>query len=415
MRILFHVDMNSFFASVELSFRPELKGKPVAVAGSVEDRRGIIVTSTYEARARGVKTAMPVWQAKKACPELILLKSNFERYRTASRNMFEILRSYTSLVEPVSIDEGYMDVTQYHEQIHPYKLAQQIQETLIRDMNLPCSIGIAPNKFLAKMASDMKKPNGITILRKRELPELLWPLPISEMQGIGKKTVGKWEKAEILTIGDLANADPHFITEKFGSIAHKLQKRAQGIDDRPVNPDSVHEFKSIGNSTTLPRDTKNEQKIETILKQLADSVSYRLNKKEVVAYGIQLTIKYHDWKITNKSEKLSNACHTSNDIYQRARTLFKKSWNTEPIRLLGISTYDLVDKRHAYKQLNLFSQEKDVKDYHIDQTMLTIQERFGQHALVKGAKGYEARRKWIEQRSLRGTSLEKPEDQKPNR
>jgi DNA polymerase-4 len=411
MRILFHVDMNSFFASVELSFRPELRGKPVAVAGSVEDRRGIIVTSTYEARAKGVRTAMPVWQAKKACPELILLKSNFDRYRTASRNMFEILRSYTSLVEPVSIDEGYMDVTQYHGQVHPYALAEQIQEHLLRDMNLPCSIGIAPNKFLAKMASDMKKPNGITILRKRELPEKLWPLSIHEMQGIGKKTVSKWEKANILTIGDLAQADPLFIAEKFGSTALKLQKRAQGHDNRPVNPDSIHEFKSIGNSTTLPRDTSNEQKIETILKQLADSVSSRLGKKNVVAYGIQLTIKYHDWKITNKSEKVSDAFHTTDEIYFRAKALFKRAWNNKPIRLLGISTYDLVDKQDAFKQLNLFTQEKDQKDYQIQQAMQTIQDKFGQHALIKGANGYEARRKWIEQRSLRGTSLEKPDQQ----
>ncbi|MDQ0205634.1 DNA polymerase IV [Alkalicoccobacillus murimartini] len=410
MRILFHVDMNSFFASVELSFRPELKGKPVAVAGSVEDRRGIIVTSTYEARARGVKTAMPVWQAKKLCPELIILKSNFERYRTASRNMFDVLRSYTSLVEPVSIDEGYMDVTQYHGQIHPYKLAEQIQEQLIRDMSLPCSIGIAPNKFLAKMASDMKKPNGITILRKRELPEMLWPLAISEMQGIGKKTISKWEKANINTIGELATADSGMIIEKFGSSGLKLQNRAKGNDDRPVNPDSVHDFKSIGHSTTLPMDTKNEQKIDTILQQLADSVSHRLSKKEVVAYGIQMTIKYHDWKVTNKSEKLRNPSHSSNDIYQRARALFKRAWNQEPIRLLGISTYDLVDKRHAYKQLNLFSQEKDVKDLQIEQAVESLQKRFGQHALVKGANGYEARRRWIEQRSLRGTSLEKPDD-----
>ncbi|MBM0064404.1 DNA polymerase IV [Alkalicoccobacillus gibsonii] len=411
MRILFHVDMNSFFASVELSFRPELRGKPVAVAGSVEDRRGIIVTSTYEARAKGVRTAMPVWQAKKVCPELILLKSNFDRYRTASRNMFEILRSYTSLVEPVSIDEGYMDVTQYHGQVHPYVLAEQIQEHLLRDMNLPCSIGIAPNKFLAKMASDMKKPNGITILRKRELPEKLWPLSIHEMQGIGKKTVSKWEKANILTIGDLAQADPLFIAEKFGSTALKLQKRAQGHDNRPVNPDSIHEFKSIGNSTTLPRDTSNEQKIETILKQLADSVSSRLGKKNVVAYGIQLTIKYHDWKITNKSEKVSDAFHTTDEIYFRAKALFKRAWNNKPIRLLGISTYDLVDKQDAFKQLNLFTQEKDQKDYQIQQAMQTIQDKFGQHALIKGANGYEARRKWIEQRSLRGTSLEKPDQQ----
>ncbi|TSB46831.1 DNA polymerase IV [Alkalicoccobacillus porphyridii] len=403
--------MNSFFASVELSFRPELRGKPVAVAGSVKDRRGIIVTSTYEARAKGVKTAMPVWQAKKLCPDLILLSSNFERYRTASRNLFDLLRGYTSLVEPVSIDEGFLDVTQYTENIHPYKLAERIQQDLQRDMDLPCSIGIAPNKFLAKMASDMKKPNGITILRKREIPQLLWPLAISEMQGIGKKTVEKWEKAGILTIGDLAKADTAMIGEKFGSSGLKLQKRANGHDERPVNPDSIHEFKSIGHSTTLPSDTRNQQKVEATLQQLADSVSFRLARKEVAAYGIQLTIKYHDWKITNKSQKLSNPCHTSSEIYERALSLWRKAWNQEAIRLLGISTYDLVEKSHAYKQLDLFTQEKDVKDYQVEQALETLQQRFGQQAIVKGAASFDSRKKWIEQRSMRGTSLDKPEEE----
>lgn len=410
MRIIFHVDMNSFFASVELSFRPELRGKPVAVAGSVKDRRGIIVTSTYEARAKGVKTAMPVWQAKKLCPELILLASNFDRYRTASRNLFDLLRTYTSLVEPVSIDEGYLDVTQYNGQIHPYKLAEQIQQHIKRDLDLPCSIGIAPNKFLAKMASDLKKPNGITVLRKRELSQILWPLPIHEMQGIGKKTVAKWEKAGINTIGDLAQAENALIVEKFGSSGLKLQKRANGHDDRPVDPESVHEFKSIGHSTTLASDTRNQQKIEATLQQLADSVSHRLAKKKVAAYGIQLTIKYHDWKIANKSQKLSNPCHTSHEVYERALSLFKNAWNQEAIRLLGISTYDLVETSQAFKQLNLFSQEKDVRDYQIEQALESLQEKFGQHAIVKGAASYESRRKWIEQRSLRGTSLEKPNE-----
>src|SRR5690625_3897264 len=175
-KVIFHIDMNSFYASVEMAYHPRLKGKAIAIAGNVEERRGIIVTSSYEARAKGVKTTMHVWQAKKLCPNLEVLPPNFERYRAASQALFALLKSYTPLVEPISIDEGFIDATYYlNEGGHPLKLATDIQKRIKKELNLPCSLGIAPNKFLAKMASDMKKPNGITILRKRDLPKMLWP------------------------------------------------------------------------------------------------------------------------------------------------------------------------------------------------------------------------------------------------
>ncbi|GAE33497.1 DNA polymerase IV [Halalkalibacter akibai JCM 9157] len=186
VRVIFHLDMNSFFASVEIAHNPTLKGKPVAIAGNPEERRGIIITSSYEARAKGVKTTMPLWQAKKLCPNLIVLKPNGDRYREASNALFSILFSYTPLVQQVSIDEGYLDVTSYLKEIHPVKLAEAIQERISSELNLPCSIGIAPNKFLAKMASDMKKPNGITILRKRDIDKLLWPLLFKKCMELGK-------------------------------------------------------------------------------------------------------------------------------------------------------------------------------------------------------------------------------------
>ncbi|MDQ0976049.1 nucleotidyltransferase/DNA polymerase involved in DNA repair [Neobacillus niacini] len=203
-RVILHVDMNSFYASVEMAYEPELKGKPVAIAGNVEERRGIIITCSYEARKFGVKTTMPLWEAKKLCPQLIIRKPNFDRYRTASIAMFEILRNYTELVEPVSIDEGYMDITDSFELGSPIEIAQSIQKRVLEQLDLPCSIGIAPNKFLAKTASDMKKPMGITILRKRDIPSVLWPLNTSEMHGVGKKTAEKLTTIGIHTIGELA-------------------------------------------------------------------------------------------------------------------------------------------------------------------------------------------------------------------
>ncbi|MDV2683250.1 DNA polymerase IV [Alkalihalophilus lindianensis] len=383
-RVIFHIDMNSFYASVEMSYDPTLRGKPLAIAGNVEERRGIIVTSSYEARAKGVKTTMPVWRAKRLCPELLLMKPNHERYRQASRALFELLGSYTPLVQPVSIDEGYLDVTSYLPIKHPYELAKDIQTRIKLELDLPCSIGIAPNKFLAKMASDMKKPNGITILRKRDIKQMLWPLPISEMYGIGRRTVDKWEKRGIKTIGDLANANQLDVQGWFGTNGRKLHDRANGIDDRPVDPEAIYEFKTIGHSTTLKQNTKNMALIERSFESLAESVSKRLKKKEVLARGIQVTIRYHDWKTVTRSQKVTNPIQSSEEIFEVATALFTKAWNQESVRLIGISSYDLIEQQHAYKQLDLFHYKEDMKEEKIANTLKEIHARFGEDILHKG-------------------------------
>ena len=260
-RVIFHVDMNSFYASVEMAYDPSLKGKPLAIAGNPEERRGIIVTSSYEARAKGVKTTMPLFQAKKLCPELLVLKPNFERYREASKAMFKIMADITEKVEPVSIDEGYLDITDCEAQGSPLDIAEKLQQRLLNELDLPCSIGIAPNKFLAKMASDMKKPLGITVLRKRELAHVLWPLDVGEMHGVGAKTKEKLNQIDIYTIGDLAKADDVVLKRVLGINGVRLIKRANGEDHRPVDPDSVFDFKSVGNSETLRQDTTDDDPV----------------------------------------------------------------------------------------------------------------------------------------------------------
>ncbi|KMK76038.1 DNA polymerase IV [Alkalihalobacillus pseudalcaliphilus] len=382
-RVIFHIDMNSFYASVEMAYNPDLKNKPIAIAGNVEKRKGIIVTSSYEARAKGVKTTMPVWKALKLCPNLILLPPHFQRYKEASQAMFELLKGYTPLVEPVSIDEGFLDATYYLQEGNPIQLAEEIQSRLLKEMDLPCSIGIAPNKFLAKMASDMKKPKGITVLRKRDIPQMLWPLDISEMYGIGKRTVEKWKKYKITTIGELALAEPHFLEQHFGSHAIDLKERAQGIDNRVIDPNSIYEFKSIGHSTTLPYDTMNEEKINKELKRLAQLVELRLKRKGVCAFGVQLMIRYADWKTTTKSYQLDNPIQSADEIYQEISRLFLISWNNQYIRLLGISTYDLVEQQHAYKQLDLFHYKEEEKKHQLKQMVDQMKAKFGADVFVK--------------------------------
>lgn len=380
-RVILHVDMNSFYASVEMAYDPNLKGKPLAIAGNVEERRGIIVTCSYEARKFGVKTTMPLWEAKKLCPELIVMKPNFERYRAASIGMFTILRQYTELVEPVSIDEGYLDISESFEFGSPIDIAKSIQKRVLDQLDLPCSIGIAPNKFLAKMASDMKKPMGITILRKRDIPMVLWPLNTNEMHGVGKKTAEKLTTIGIHTIGDLAKGNDIQLKSLLGINGLRIKERANGIDHRPVDPGSIEEFKSIGNSTTLPRDVSNQHELFRVLESLAETVSVRIKRKNVLATTLGITIRYKDRKTITRSKKLSNPINNKEDISAFAKQLFLKSWNGDPVRLLGITGNDLVDQDHAYKQLDLFSFEKDAKKEPLLKTLSSLREKYGKEII----------------------------------
>ena len=384
-RIIFHVDMNSFYASVEMALDPTLKGKPLAIAGNPEERRGIIVTCSYEARKFGVKTTMPVWEAKKRCPGLIIRPPNFEEYRKASKKIFQLLREYTDLVEPVSIDEGYLDITE-HVTDHPVKMARIIQKRLLKELDLPCSIGIAPNKFLAKMASDMKKPLGITVLRKRDIGKILWPLPVEQMHGVGKKTAEKLKKYKIHTIGDLAKANDVFLEKLLGINGIRLKERANGIDYRRVDPDSIYDYKSIGNSKTLPRDISSEQDLLDVLRKLAKIVSARLKNKEVYATRLTVTIRYKNRRTVNRSEKLENPVQDREDIFQHAKFIFQKHWDGSPVRLLGITGNDLIEEQYAYKQLDLFTYKEDAKDEKLIETINYLRKKFGEDIIKKGLK-----------------------------
>ncbi|RLQ91126.1 DNA polymerase IV [Falsibacillus albus] len=388
-RVILHVDMNSFYASVEMAYDPSLKGKPLAIAGNPEERKGIIVTCSYEARKYGVKTTMPLWEAKKKCPQMIIMKPNFERYRAASKGMFDILRTFTDLVEPVSIDEGYMDITESYELGSPLDIAKSIQNRIMEQLDLPCSIGIAPNKFLAKMASDMKKPMGITVLRKRDIPTILWPLPAGEMHGIGSKTAEKLKGINIETIKELAEGNDIQLKQVLGINGIRLKDKANGIDSRAVDPDSVYDFKSVGNSTTLPRDVSNQQELLNVLKELSSKVSHRLRRKNALAKNISIMIRYKDRKTITRSRKLKNPIVKPEEIFAAASQLFIEHWNGNAVRLLGVTGQDLIEEEDAFMQMDLFSYEKEAEKEPLYKAIDTLNQRFGKGSITKGVKTKE--------------------------
>ena len=385
-RVILHVDMNSFYASVEVAYDASLKSKPLAIAGNVEERRGIVITSSYEARAKGVRTTMPIWEAKRLCPNLLIRKPNFDRYRKASIEMFELLRTYTPLVEPVSIDEGYVDITECSQIGTPIEIAQSIQRKVKEQLLLPCSIGVAPNKFLAKMASDMKKPMGITILRKRDVQSILWPLQVSEMHGIGSKTAEKLRTINIQTIEDLANGNDVQLKQVLGINGERLKQRANGMDERPVDPDAIADFKSIGNSTTLPHDSTDEKQLISVLQELSQSVGRRLRRKDVLTNNVQIMIRFSDRKTITRSRKLENPTDQDDTIFQGALRLWKLHWNEEPVRLLGVTAQDLVEKDGAFKQLDLFTFEQDAKKEPLYNVVDHLKNKYGDSIISKGIK-----------------------------
>ncbi|MER2088356.1 MAG: DNA polymerase IV [Sporosarcina sp.] len=383
-KVILHLDMNSFFASVEQAHDPSLKGIPMAVAGNPKARRGILVTCSYEARALGIYTTMTVGEAKRLCPDLVIVPPDFEKYRTASSAVFDLLRTYTDLVEPVSIDEAYIDITAIGGLTNAMKIASGMQQRILQELDLPCSIGIAPNKFLAKTASDMKKPMGITILRKREVESILWPLPIIEMHGIGESTEKKMQALKIFTIGDLANTDENIIKSSFGKHGVRLHKRANGIDDRLVDPEAAEERKSVGSSTTLPVDETDLDECLKVFEWLANKVAARLDNRQLAGTVVMIQIRTADWRNQSRSRTVLNPLYKEQEIYKEAAELFTRHWDGEPVRLLGITVSNVVLMNELHEQLSIYNFEKHAKEETMDALLSKLEKKFGPGSVKRG-------------------------------
>lgn len=353
MAVIFHIDLNAFFASAEILFNPDLLGKPVAVSGMT--RRSVVTTATYEARAMGVHSAMPINEALRLCPGLIVVHGSYERYQQLSKQFMDIIRKYSNLVEPASIDECYADMSETIKKYkRPLDLAWQIQQELKLDLGLQCSIGVAPNRFLAKMASDLHKPMGITVIRKQEVKTKLWPLSIKEMQGIGKKTAPELINLGIHTIGDLANyADEERLRLILGKNTLIYKQRANGIDYTLLENNT--ETKSMSQSTTLNYDFTEYAEIKETLSVLAKKLAGRLQKENYTGTLISISIRYFNFETIVRSKKLDYHLNLAQDIFEETLNLYdENSVDDIPIRHLGISLSNLILLNEATEQLSLF-------------------------------------------------------------
>lgn len=406
-RYILHIDMNAFYCSVHTAEEPhKYKGKATAVAGSVELRKGILVTSSYEARAKGVRTGMTVKQALELCPELLLIAPDFDLYRKYSRGFIEIAESYTPLIEAVSIDECYLDITGSSQFGTPIEIAEAIRHRVRDELSLPCSIGIAPNKLLAKMASDMRKPDAVTVLRRRDVPAMLWHRPCQALYGIGSRTADKLLRLNIRTIGELAAADEQMLSDRFGVHGVWMKKAANGYDDAPVEP--IREApKSIGHTTTLPADLTERDQYYRVLLNLADQTTRRLRHQGMVCVTIQLTIRDPDMKTITRSITQAAPIDAAIDVYKVACKLMDVHWETgKPVRLLGITLQSLSFKEETPLQLDLFSYEQQPRHDNLTSAMDKLRDKYGEHAVLTAGMLGDDPSTLIRNKKIRGTSLQ---------
>ena len=352
--MIFHIDLNAYFASAAVCVEPELAGKPLVITR--DNPRSIITTASYQARALGIHSAMPLFQARKLCPDVIVREPDFNLYNKLSNQFFAIVASYSPIMAVGSIDECYVDVTSLFkngEYDNPYELALKIQQEVYQKLSLECSIGISHNKFLAKMASDLKKPMGITILTKKNLREVMWPLDIACFYGIGKKTQAVLKAQNINTIQDLANYHNYdLLTSIFKNRAFIIYRHANGIDTQPVI--GKEKLSSVGNSTTLDQFSNDQNYLEDTLASLASHVSTRAKKRELISNSISITIKYKNGQTITRQTIITNFTNDFEDIISTAKMLFDAHYNGMHVRLLGVSLNNTIEIKNYNQQLSLF-------------------------------------------------------------
>jgi len=378
-RRVIHVDMDEFFAAVEKLDDPALVGKCVLVGGSAE-ARGVVSTASYEARRFGCHSAMPMATAVRLCPHAVVLPVRGERYRRASADVFEVLERFTPLIEPLSIDEAFLDVTGSERLFGPAEeIARRVKQAIRDELALTASVGVAPNKFLAKLASDLEKPDGLVVITEANVREVLDPLPVTRLWGMGPSSAEQLRALGVETVGRLRRMDVEVLRRTLGAAGDHFARLARGEDDRPVTPDA--EAKSIGTETTFPVDVADLDELRRVLLQQVEQVARRLRRHDLAARTVTIKLRYGDFTTRTRSTTLDEPAETTEDLWRAAGGLLA-AWSAgqhRPLRLLGVTATQL--RGHAGRQLSLFPDPRRRRQQAVDRALDDIAERFGPDAI----------------------------------
>jgi len=378
LRKIIHVDMDAFYASVEQRDDPTLLTKPVVVGGK-PDSRGVVCAASYEARKFGIHSAMPMTEAFRRCPQAVFLPVNIPKYHEISLQIRQIFMTYTPIVEPLSLDEAFLDVTGSTSLFGSANtIGLTIKQRIQQELNLTASVGVASNKFLAKLASDLQKPDGFVVVQPNRVQEFLDPLSVERIWGVGKKTAEQLDKLAIKTVRDLRRLEKEYLTQLFGVLGSQLYQLAQGIDDRPVESDRV--AKSIGRETTFATDIVDQDLLETELLKLAVDIGRRLRKQAFRGKTVTLKVRYDDFRTVTRSQTLSQATDLDDVIYKEACKLLSEVSLKGPLRLIGVTLHNLTDKLE--RQLSLFSEPQ--KDNEIlTKVVDLVKEKYGEKSITR--------------------------------
>ena len=386
-RNILHCDMNNFYASVECMLNPELKQYPVAVCGSVEERHGIVLAKNYKAKAFKVATGDAVWQAKQKCPDLVVVPPHYEEYLKYSKLAKAIYCDYTNQVEPYGMDECWLDISGTKKLFgKPVDVANEIRERIKFELGLTISVGVSFNKIFAKLGSDYKKPDAITTMYKSEFKQKAWSLPVADLLYVGKSTNRKLALFGIKTIGDLARADEDVLNSHLGKMGSILWSFANGYDDSPVKLENTHApIKSVGNSTTTPKDLVCDEDVKIVLYILAESVAARLRENGFRCRVVEISVRDNELFSFTRQKKIDHATNITGEIAAYAYQIFKENYNwSKPIRSVGVRGADLVTDNY-WEQIDLFSSvEKREKQMKMDSVVDEIRRRFGFYSIQRG-------------------------------
>lgn len=389
-RKILHVDVNNAFLSwtaVEKLKNGEtldIRTIPAIIGGDEAQRKGIVLAKSNIAKQFGIQTGEPIFFARKKCPNIQIFQSDFNVYRKYSNALYNLLLEYTDKIERYSIDECFLDLTGYIPK--PRKLidiAYEISKRAREELGFTVNIGVAPNKILAKMASDFEKPNKVHTLYQEEIETKMWILPVSELFMVGRRSLPKLQKMGIKTIGDLAKSDEKLLIKNFGKYGKMIWEYSNGIDNEEVNY-IKEKPKNIGNSITLPYDYNNIEKIEEVLLALVEQVSYRLRNQEMFANVVNVQIKTNEFKVFSHQRKLDFATDSTKIIGKEAKKLLTEIYNNTPIRLIGVSVSGLVEKEE--RQISLFENIENEKQKKIDSVLDNIKEKYGYEAITRAGK-----------------------------